>query len=68
MSVAMSMFLFSVVVIVLGLAIIWLSSRAGSTSNLFWWIGIVVAVLGAILLLFPVMAFIYRQLTAAFAV
>jgi len=48
--------------ILAGLAICWLSGQAGRAATVFWWIGIVLAVVGAVLLAAPVIAWVAAQL------
>jgi len=52
-----------------GLAICWLSSGAGNPTavSIFWWVGIVLAVVGVILLVTPVLNWIYAQLRVMLA-
>ena len=46
------------VLIVVGLLIAFLSSNAGRLSTLFWWVGIILAVAGLVLLVTPVLILI----------
>ncbi len=48
----------SLVLIIGGLLICWLSGSAGRASTMFWWVGIVLAVFGFILLLAPAFVFL----------
>ena len=62
-------FLIALIIVVLGLGVCFLSGHAGPTlSRVFWWSGILVAVLGLLILIFPVLHWIYRNLTEAFAI
>jgi hypothetical protein len=55
--------------ILAGLAICWLSPKAGRQTavTVFWWTGIVLAVVGLILLITPVLNWIYVQLRTMLA-
>lgn len=65
----MNPLLAAVLLVVGGLGICFLSSYArGVLATIFWWFGILVAVLGLIMGLFPVIAFIYKNLREALAV
>ncbi len=46
-----------------GLCLVALSSKAGRLATAFWWAGMLIAVLGLILILFPVLAWLVKQLT-----
>lgn len=50
---------------VFGLLICFLSPSAGRAANPFWWIGIVLAVCGVILLLAPLFVFLARVIRSA---
>lgn len=55
--------------IVVGLAICWLSRQAGNPTlaNIFWWAGVILAVVGLILLIAPVLNWISVQLRTMLA-
>lgn len=55
--------------ILAGLLIAWLSPKAGSATlaAVFWWVGIVLAVVGLILLVTPVLNWVYVQLRTMLA-
>lgn len=55
--------------ILAGLAIAWLSRQAGTLllSTIFWWVGVVLAVVGLILLVTPVLNWLYVQIRTALA-
>ena len=57
-----------VCLILAGLAICWLSSTAGTLARPFWWAGILLAVLGLLLVLLPVLNYIAAQLKQALGV
>ncbi len=50
-----------------GLLICLLSSQASNPAlvGIFWWAGIICAVIGLVLLVFPVLAWVHGQLRAA---
>lgn len=69
MTVTATLFIVALVAILAGLAIVYLSRQAGTTlAPVFWWAGILVAVLGLILLVVPVLIYIQRQLVSAFGI
>lgn len=53
-----------VVLIVLGLLIAFLSPQAGRMAALFWWVGIILAAIGLIFLITPVLIWVDSQLRA----
>jgi hypothetical protein len=62
---AVAMGIISVVLLLGGLGIMVLSGKAGAgtlASTVFWWLGLLVAILGAVLLLAPIIAWIAAQL------
>lgn len=48
-----------------GLLIAWLSSSAGKTASIFWWVGVIVAVLGLFLFVAPIVVYIAGHIRAA---
>lgn len=54
--------------VVFGLLICWLSPSGGKAATMFWWIGIVLAVIGVILLIAPVVVYVAEHLRAALGV
>lgn len=63
-----SIILVAVALTVGGLLIVWLSGQVPGVllKAVAYWAGVAVTVLGLILLLFPVLAWAYRNITAAF--
>ena len=57
----------AVALILAGLAIAFLSRGAGRLAGLFWWVGVVLAVIGLVLLLQPVLNWIANQLRVMLA-
>ena len=53
-----------VVLIVLGLLIVYLSPGAGKLAGVFWWVGIILAVIGLIFVVTPVLIWVNGQLRA----
>lgn len=69
MTVTTTVFVVALVAILAGLCIVALSGKAGATlGRVFWWAGILVACLGLILLIVPVLVWIQRQLVSAFGI
>ncbi len=52
-----------------GLVLCMLSPKSGSAllTNLFWWVGLLLAILGLVLVLAPIVSWIAAQLKAMFA-
>lgn len=51
--------------IVFGLLICFLSGSAGKAATVFWWLGIVLAVVGGLLLLEPIVVYVAEHLKQA---
>ena len=68
MSPAVTVGVVSVLLLIAGLGIMVLSNKAGGPSilaTIFWWLGLLVAILGAVLLLAPIISWIAAQLKTA---
>ena len=62
-----SAFLIGVLLILVGLAIVWMSPSAGGLlSVVARWIGVVLAFIGVVLVITPVLVWVYAQLRAMF--
>lgn len=58
----MIIFGLAVGLILAGVIIAYLSSGMGRAGNIFWWVGAILAVVGVILLITPVLVWIDHQL------
>ncbi len=64
----MSILGIGVLLILAGLGICFLSSGAGKLATVFWWIGIIVAILGGLLTLLPAMTWVTVNLKQALGI
>lgn len=58
-------FVLFALMIVVGLGVCFLSSYGGKLKDVFWWAGIIVALLGLLLLILPVLIYIAHQIESA---
>ena len=64
----MTLIAFAVFLVLAGLGICFLSAQAGRFANLFWWVGVVVAGVGLVLLLAPVIVWLDREVRSVLGV